>query len=199
MIAKRLFDLLASAVGLLLLSPLLAVIAVMIKLDSPGPVFYRQERVGLHGRLFRIHKFRTMRVDADRTGPQLTIGADRRVTRVGDPLRRYKLDELPQLIDVLVGTMSLVGPRPEVPRYVAAYPDSQRELVLSVRPGITDWASILYRSENEVLARAAEPQRAYIEEVLPVKLRYYTDYVRQRSFWGDLRIIAATLVAVVRP
>lgn len=199
MIAKRLFDLLASAVGLLLLSPLLAVIAVAIKLDSPGPVFYRQERVGRHGRLFRIHKFRTMRVDADRTGPQLTIGADRRVTRVGDPLRRYKLDELPQLIDVLEGTMSLVGPRPEVPRYVAAYPDSQRELVLSVRPGITDWASILYRSENEVLARAAEPQRAYIEEVLPVKLRYYTDYVRQRSFWGDLRIIAATLVAVVRP
>lgn len=196
--AKRLFDLVASGLGLLLLAPLLFLIALAVKLDSPGPVFFRQERVGRHGRTFRIHKFRTMVTDAERKGLQITVGADTRVTRVGEILRKYKLDELAQLIDVFSGDMSLVGPRPEVPRYVACYPDDVRDIVLSVKPGITDWASIEYKDENEILGNAADPQRAYVEEVLPVKLEYYANYVRERSLWGDIVIIFATLRALIR-
>jgi len=196
--AKRLFDLVASGLGLLLLAPLLFLIALAVKLDSPGPVFFRQERVGRHGRTFRIHKFRTMVTDAERKGLQITVGADARVTRVGEILRKYKLDELAQLIDVFAGDMSLVGPRPEVPRYVACYPDDVRDIVLSVKPGITDWASIEYKDENEILGNAADPQRAYVEEVLPVKLEYYANYVRERSLWGDIVIIFATLRALIR-
>ncbi|MEX8192616.1 sugar transferase [Comamonas guangdongensis] len=195
---KRLFDWLASGLGLLVLSPLLFLIALAVKLDSRGPVFFRQERVGQYGKLFRIHKFRTMVTDAESRGLQITVGADARVTRVGFLLRKYKLDELAQLLDVFLGDMSLVGPRPEVPRYVACYPAELRELVLSVKPGITDWASIQYKDENEVLARSSDPQKAYVNEVLPVKLRYYAEYVRGRSFWGDIRIILATLAALVR-
>lgn len=198
MIFKRGFDLFASAFGLLLLSPVFLVLAFLIKIDSPGPVFFRQERVGRQGRLFRIHKFRTMVTDAERKGLQITVGADARVTRVGAVLRRFKLDELPQLIDVVLGDMSLVGPRPEVPRYVACYPEGIRQIVLSVRPGITDRASIEYKDENRILGLANDPHRAYVEEVLPVKLRYYADYVANRSFFGDIRIILATLVAIVR-
>jgi lipopolysaccharide/colanic/teichoic acid biosynthesis glycosyltransferase len=196
--AKRLFDWLASGVGLLLLSPVLLALALWIKLDSPGPVFFRQERVGQGGRLFRIHKFRTMVTDAEQIGLQITVGADARVTRVGQWLRKYKLDELPQLLDVWLGRMSLVGPRPEVPRYVACYPDDVRDVVLSVRPGITDRASIEYKDENEVLARAADPHYAYVNEVLPIKLAYYQDYVNTRSLVGDLLIILLTLRAIVR-
>lgn len=196
--AKRLFDLVASGLGLLLLAPLLFLIALAVKLDSPGPVFFRQERVGRHGRTFRIHKFRTMVTDAERKGLQITVGADARVTRVGEILRKYKLDELAQLIDVFAGDMSLVGPRPEVPRYVACYPDDVRDIVLSVKPGITDWASIEYKDENEILGNAADPQRAYVEEVLPVKLEYYANYVRERSLWGDIVIVFATLRALIR-
>lgn len=198
MILKRSFDLLASAVGLLLLAPLFLVLAVLIKIDSPGPVFFRQERVGRYGKIFRIHKFRTMVTDAELKGLQITVGADERVTRIGVALRKSKLDELPQLIDVVLGDMSLVGPRPEVPRYVACYPDGVRDIVLSVRPGITDRASIEYKDESRVLGLADDPHRAYVEEVLPVKLRFYVDYVVNRSFVGDLRIIFATLVAIVR-
>lgn len=196
--SKRLFDLCASGVGLLILLPVLLAVALAIKLDSRGPVFFRQERVGRFGHLFRIHKFRTMVVDAETRGMQITIGADPRVTRVGAFLRRYKLDELPQLIDVLRGKMSLVGPRPEVPRYVACYPAEIRDLVLSVRPGITDRASIEFRNESEILGKADDPHRAYVEQVLPVKLRYYVDYVRSRSLRGDVAIIFSTLAAVVR-
>lgn len=198
MIAKRVFDLLASALGLLVLAPLLLLIALAIKLDSRGPVFFRQERVGQGGKLFRIHKFRTMAVDAERRGLQITVGADARVTRVGVLLRKYKLDELAQLIDVLRGDMSLVGPRPEVPRYVACYPDDVRALVLSVKPGITDRASIEYKDENDILGKAADPQHAYVHEVLPVKLRYYVEYVNTRSFSGDVKLIFSTLRALVR-
>ena len=144
---KRLFDLLLSCIGLLLLAPLLLLIALLIKLDSPGPVMFRQERVGRFGKPFRIHKFRTMRHEPAGQGLQITVGADRRITRVGGFLRASKLDELPQLLDVWLGDMSLVGPRPEVPRYVAHYPAELREKVLSVRPGITDIASIEYRDE----------------------------------------------------
>lgn len=198
MILKRWFDLLGSGLGLIALSPILVLIAILIKLDSKGPVFFRQERVGRFGRVFRIHKFRTMVSDAEGKGLQITVGADVRITRVGGVLRKHKLDELPQLIDVLLGDMSLVGPRPEVPRYVACYPEETKDFVLSVRPGITDWASIEYKDENRILGLAEDPHRAYVEQVLPVKLKYYVDYVRRRTFFGDLKIILATLVAIVR-
>jgi lipopolysaccharide/colanic/teichoic acid biosynthesis glycosyltransferase len=190
---KRLFDVLVSAAGLLLLSPLLVAIALWIKLDSRGPVFFRQQRVGRFGTPFHIHKFRSMREDAPLAGPQITIGADPRITRAGHFLRRTKLDELPQLLDVLAGTMSLVGPRPEVPRYVAMYPPALRDKVLSVRPGITDPASIEYRDESTLLARAADPERVYIEQVMPAKLRYAAEYVDHMSLANDVRLIGATL------
>ncbi len=194
--AKRLFDLICAGCGLVLLAPLLLGIALWIKLDSRGPVFFRQQRVGRFGAPFRIHKFRTMREDAPARGPQLTVGADPRITRAGRFLRRHKLDELPQLIDVFAGTMSLVGPRPEVPRYVALYPAALRDKVLSVRPGITDPASIEYRDESALLAAANDPERAYIEQVMPAKLRFAAEYVERRSMLGDLRLIGATLRAL---
>jgi lipopolysaccharide/colanic/teichoic acid biosynthesis glycosyltransferase len=194
---KRLFDLLLAGVGVLLLAPLLGLVALAIKLDSPGPVFFRQVRVGRHGREFRIHKFRTMRTDAEAHGAQITVGADPRITRVGHWLRASKIDELPQLLDVLQGTMSLVGPRPEVPRYVALYPTALRETVLSVRPGITDLASIEYRDESGLLARAADPHREYVEVILPNKLRLAAQYVEQQSLALDLRILARTAAAIV--
>ena len=190
---KRLFDLLGSAVGLALLSPLLLAIALWIKLDSPGPVFFRQQRVGRFGALFRIHKFRSMSDGAPLAGPEITVGADPRITRAGRVLRRTKLDELPQLIDVLFGTMSLVGPRPEVPRYVAMYPADVRDKVLSVRPGITDPASIEYVEESALLARAADPERVYIEQIMPAKLQHAARYVEQMSVANDVRLILATL------
>ncbi|SEK57591.1 Sugar transferase involved in LPS biosynthesis (colanic, teichoic acid) [Roseateles sp. YR242] len=191
--AKRLFDLICAGIGLLLLSPVLLLVAAWIKLDSAGPVMFRQERVGRYGHPFRIHKFRTMRVDAPTLGPQITIGADPRITRSGHFLRASKLDELPQLWDVFRGAMSLVGPRPEVPRYVAMYPAELREIVLSVRPGITDPASLSFRHESDVLAKAADPEREYVEVVMPAKLRMAADYVRSASLLGDVRLIFATL------
>lgn len=196
--AKRFFDLGASSLGLLLLSPFLLALALWIKLDSSGPVFFRQERVGRRGRMFSIHKFRTMVTDAERLGLQITVGEDARVTRVGRWLRKYKLDELPQLMDVWLGHMSLVGPRPEVPRYVACYPSNVRDVVLSVRPGITDRASIEFKAENEILGRAADPNHAYVEEVLPIKLKYYVEYVNSRTFWGDLNLIFLTIKAILK-
>lgn len=195
---KRIFDLLASGLGLLLLAPLLFLIALAVKLDSPGPVFFRQERIGRYGRPFLIHKFRTMVPNAERYGLQITVGTDARVTRVGEFLRKYKLDELAQLIDVFVGNMSLVGPRPEVPRYVAYYPKDVRDIVLSVKPGITDWASIEYKDENKILDNSTDPHQAYIDEILPVKLKYYLNYVRERSLWSDVLIIFATFRALIR-
>ncbi len=195
--SKRIFDFVASGLGLLCLLPFFVLVAVWIKLDSAGPVFFRQERVGLGGRLFRIHKFRTMTVNAEAKGPQITIGQDSRITRVGALLRKTKLDELPQLLDVLYGDMSLVGPRPEVPKYVAHYPESVKDIVLSVRPGITDWASIRMIDENEILGKAADPERAYIEQVLPEKLGYYVRYAQSHSLAGDVQIIVATLLKIV--
>ncbi|HUP07146.1 MAG TPA: sugar transferase [Caldimonas sp.] len=194
---KRLFDLVVATLALLMLSPLLLAIAAWIRLDSPGPVFFRQERVGRHGRIFRIHKFRTMHAGA--SGPLLTVGEDRRITRAGARLRRSKLDELPQLIDVIAGDMSLVGPRPEVPRYVALYPPDLRAKVLSVRPGITDAASIEYRRESELLARARDPEREYVEVVMPEKLRAAARYVDRMSLATDLRVLGATLRTLWMP
>jgi lipopolysaccharide/colanic/teichoic acid biosynthesis glycosyltransferase len=189
--AKRLFDIVLSALGLLLLSPVLLALAVWVKLDSPGPVFFRQERIGRHSVPFRIHKFRTM-VHGE-PGALITVGADRRITRAGAFLRRAKLDELPQLIDVLCGDMSLVGPRPEVPRYVAMYPKALRQTVLSVRPGITDLASLEYRDESTVLSRAADPEREYVEVVMPAKLQLAARYVETATFWSDAELILKTV------
>ena len=197
LLLKRLFDIAASGIGLLLLAPLLLGIAVWIKRDSPGPVFFRQERIGRHGQPFRIYKFRSMR--QNNAGLQITVGEDARITRSGRFIRAYKIDELPQLINVLLGDMSLVGPRPEVPRYVALYPADVRAEVLSVRPGITDLASVQYRSESTLLAQSSNPEQTYVDTILPAKLALCRQYVRERSFWLDLHIIGMTLGILLKP
>ncbi|ODV19216.1 MAG: sugar transferase [Lysobacteraceae bacterium SCN 69-25] len=189
--AKRLFDLLVAGAALLLLSPLLLLVALIVRLDSPGPVLFRQQRVGRHGVPFRIHKFRTMVHGA--AGLSLTVGADPRITRVGAFLRRTRIDELPQLIDVLQGTMSLVGPRPELPRYVAQYPAGLRERVLALRPGITDPSSLAFIDEAELLARAADPEREYVQVILPAKLKRAAEYAERASLASDLGVLWATL------
>ena len=194
---KRLFDIIMSGFGLALLSPLFLLLAILIKLDSPGPVFFRQERVGQFGKIFRIHKFRTMVSNADRLGLAITVATDQRITSIGAKLRKYKLDEIAQLLDVICGSMSLVGPRPEVPKYVAHYPEDLREIILSVKPGISDWASIKFKDENEILAHSANPQSAYINEILPIKVKYYVDYAKNHSLAGDIRIIFTTLFAII--
>jgi lipopolysaccharide/colanic/teichoic acid biosynthesis glycosyltransferase len=196
-VTKRLLDIVCSAAGLILLSPVLVAIGLWVRLDSPGPAFYRQNRVGRGGACFRIHKFRTMRNETGAADRSITIGADSRITRAGAFLRRHKLDELPQLIDVLLGDMSLVGPRPEVPQYVATYPEAIRAKVLSVRPGITDPASLQFRNESELLAQAADPEREYREVVLPAKLRLAADYVDHATLGGDLRLLGMTIRALV--
>lgn len=198
MTLKRVFDLLFSSTALILTSPLLLLLAVWVRLDSTGPILFRQRRVGLDGRLFSIHKFRTMSVDAERIGPQITVGEDSRITRSGKLLRKYKLDELPQLIDVLVGDMSMVGPRPEVPKYMDLYPAETRQKVLSVRPGVTDWASIKFSEESELLASTQNPEWTYIAEILPIKQRLYLEYIDNRSFCMDLRIIGQTVWSIFR-
>ncbi|MEK8049873.1 sugar transferase [Ideonella sp. DXS22W] len=195
--AKRLFDLIGAGIALLLLSPVLLAVALWIRLDSPGPVFFRQERVGRGGRAFRIHKFRTMRVDAPALGPAVTVGRDARITRAGHWLRHYRIDELPQFIDVLQGTMSLVGPRPEVPQYVAHYPEALRQQVLAVRPGITDPASLAGLDESTWLATAADPERTYIEQILPAKLALQADYARRATLVSDLAVLWRTLRVLV--
>lgn len=197
--AKRLFDCLASTVGLFFLAPLLIVLALLIRLDSRGPIFFRQQRVGLGGKLFRIHKFRTMVIDAELQGSQITVRGDPRITRMGHWLRSTKLDELPQLFDVVIGHMSLVGPRPEVPYYVQLYPPDVRLEILSVRPGITDPASIHFRNEGAILGRASDPHLAYLHDILPVKCRYYIEYIRGRSFFGDMVIVFKTFGSLIWP
>lgn len=197
--AKRTLDVVASGAGLVLTSPLFIGIAAAIRADSPGPVFFRQVRVGRGGEEFSIHKFRTMRVE--RPGEKrvaVSAAGDPRVTRVGRVLRRTKLDELPQLIDVLTGRMSLVGPRPEVPQYVAQWDPASRDVILSVRPGITDPASLAGIDEAAELAGAADPERYYVDVLLPRKQAMYVEYVRGATLLGDLRLIASTLRAVVR-
>lgn len=194
---KRAFDIVFASVALVLLLPLLVLFALAVALTSPGGAFFRQVRVGRHGRPFNLLKFRSMRPGSEALG-QLTIGGrDPRITGVGHFLRRTKLDELPQLWNVLKGDMSVVGPRPEVPRYVALYTTDQRQ-VLSVRPGITGMASLDYVDENELLARSDDPERTYVEEVMPAKLALDLRYVRERTFALDLRIIAATLRLIFR-
>lgn len=193
---KRSFDVLASLLGLLLLLPVLIAVAIWIKLDSKGPVFFRQIRVGRHGKAFRIHKFRTMTVNTEKQG-KLTIGTDSRVTRSGEFLRKAKIDELPQLIDVLFGAMSLVGPRPEVPEFMDLYPADIRNKILSVRPGITDKASIEMIDENKVLGQYDDPHKAYVDIIMPMKAKFYCDYVDTKSFWGDIKIILMTVRKII--
>ncbi len=193
---KRTFDLVVSALALAVLSPLFLVIAALIKAGDGGPVFYRGVRVGLHGRLFRMFKFRAMVLDADRVGGPSTADDDPRITRVGRSLRKYKLDELPQLISVFRADMSLVGPRPEVEQYVRLYTGEER-VILSLRPGITDWATLWNPDEGAVLAGSADPERTYLEHIRPQKIRLQLEYVRGRSFRTDLWILAQTLKTIV--
>ena len=190
------FDITASGLGMLVLSPLFLILAVWIKLDSPGPVFYRQVRVGRGNKDFRLFKFRSMRVGSDKKGLITVGGHDPRVTRSGYYIRKYKLDELPQLINVFIGDMSLVGPRPEVRKYVDLYTPEQLR-VLDVRPGITDMASIRYRNENELLEQAADPEQYYRDVVMQDKLRINLEYVADHSFIKDLKIIFMTFKTIV--
>ena len=194
--AKRLFDLAVSLLALLVLALPMLAIAAWIRLDSPGPVFFRQQRVGRHGVPFAIHKFRTMREGA--AGLPLTVGADARITRAGRWLRRTRLDELPQLLDVLAGHMSLVGPRPEVPRYVALYPPGLRERALAVRPGITDPASLEHLDEAALLAAAADPEREYVERILPRKVEQAAAYAERATLASDLLVLARTARALLQ-
>lgn len=192
---KRAVDIAVAGIGLVIAAPVCGVVAIMIKSTSAGPVLFRQERVGLGGRTFNIHKFRTMRTDHQ--GPAVSSTSDPRITRIGAVLRQSKLDELPQLWDVLRGEMSLVGPRPEVPEYVEQWPDELRPLILSVRPGITDPASIEYRNESVELEMADDPISHYVNVILPRKARMYAEYVEMRSMSGDLKIILQTIRSVV--
>ena len=194
---KRLFDILASGIGLILLSPLFLILAIWIKMDSQGPVFYRQVRVGKGNKDFRIFKFRSMRVDSDK-GSLVTIGGrDPRITRSGYIIRKLKLDELPQLINVFVGDMSLVGPRPEVRHYVN-YWTSEQMHVLDVRPGITDPASIKFRNENELMVLAEDPEDYYINVIMQEKLKLYLEYVQSHSFFGDIGLIFKTFGVIIK-
>jgi lipopolysaccharide/colanic/teichoic acid biosynthesis glycosyltransferase len=192
---KRLFDLTASFLALAVLFPAFVLISIWIRLDSPGPAIYSQSRVGREGRLFRMLKFRTMYVGSELSG-RLTVGDDQRITRAGKILRRHKLDELPQLVNVFCGDMSLVGPRPEVPEFVDLYPLDIRERVLSIRPGITDPASIEYRKESHILGIATDPRHTYISEVMPSKLKIYDRYISERTFISDLALILRTIQSI---
>ena len=194
---KRLFDILLSGLGLVIISPLLLIVAIWIKLDSPGPIFYRQVRVGRYNKDFGIFKFRSMRIGSDK-GSLVTIGGrDPRITRSGYFIRKFKIDELPQLINVLVGDMSLVGPRPEVRHYVNYWTEEQMH-VLDVRPGITDPASIKFRNENELLAQAEDPEKYYIEVIMQEKIKLYLDYVKKNSLWYDIKLIFQTFWVIIK-
>ena len=194
---KRLVDIVGSALGLVVLSPVLVLAAIWVRLDSPGPVLFRQRRVGKQGRVFQILKFRTMQLQSG-GGSRITVGADPRITRSGRLLRRLKLDELPQLLNVFVGDMSLVGPRPELEYYVSLYPAGARERIMSVRPGVTGLASLAYRNESELLATAGDPEKMYLETILPAKLDYDLKYIDDHTLLLDLRIMARTVGAVFR-
>ncbi len=193
----RFFDFILSLVGLVVLAPIFIVLAIWIKIDSTGPVFYKQVRVGQNGIDFGLFKFRSMVVDADKKGLITVGGRDPRITRSGYFIRKYKLDELPQLINVLVGDMSLVGPRPEVRKYVDLYTDEQQK-VLSVKPGITDYASIEYMDENEILGKSSDPEKTYIEEIMPEKIKYNMKYIQNKNVSEYFKIIFLTLLKIVR-
>ncbi len=193
---KRLFDFAGSLVGLVVMSPVLLVVSILIKLDSGGPVFYRGVRTGRFGKPFRIFKFRTMVQDAEKSGPSSTANDDPRITKIGRILRRHKLDELPQLINVLCGEMSLVGPRPQIPWAAERYTSEEKE-VLTLRPGMTDFASLRFKDEGEILCGSPDPDKDYFEKIHPEKMRLSLEYVRNRTFWLDCKIVWETIVAVL--
>ena len=194
---KRSFDLLASAIGLVILAPFFVVIALWIKGDSKGPVFFRQVRVGRFGTPFKIHKFRTMSINSEALG-RLTVGTDARITSSGHFLRKTKIDELPQLIDVFIGKMSLVGPRPEVQEFIDCYPVEVKNKVLSIRPGITDKASIEMVDENEILSKCTDARQAYIDVILPIKQKFYLEYVDANNLFLDIKIIFSTFYKIIK-
>ena len=193
---KRIFDIILSLFGLIILLPFMLIIAIFIKLDSKGPVFFKQLRVTKNGREFKIFKYRTMRVGSDKYS-QITVGKDDRITKIGSFLRKYKLDEIPQLINVFIGDMSLVGPRPEVPKYVAFYTDEQKE-ILKVRAGITDYASIEFSDENDLLASEEDPEKAYIEKIMPKKIELNKKYILEISILTDIKIILLTIKKILK-
>ena len=192
---KRAFDIFCSSIGLLFLSPVLFILAIAIKRDSPGPVFYKGERIGLYGRPFRMFKFRTMVVNADQLGGPSTAADDPRLTKMSGLLKKYQLDELPQLINILKGDMSLVGPRPEVKMYTDMFTEEEKQ-ILSVRPGMTDYASIWDFHEGEILKGSADPEKDYMEKIRPEKLRLQLKYIKEKSFWKDIKIIFLTVKKV---
>lgn len=193
---KRIFDITLSLFGLVILLPFILIIAILIKIDSKGPVFFKQIRVTKNGKEFKIFKYRTMRVGSDKYS-QITVGKDGRITKIGSFLRKYKLDEIPQLINVLIGDMSLVGPRPEVPKYVALYTDEQKE-ILKVRAGITDYASIEFSDENDLLASEEDPEKAYIEKIMPKKIELNKKYLSEISILTDIKIILLTIKKILK-
>ncbi|ACD52028.1 sugar transferase [Clostridium botulinum] len=195
-IVKRIFDFVCSTLGIIILSPIFILLSIMIKTGSDGPVFFKQIRVGEDGKDFEILKFRTMVVDAEKLGKQITVGNDNRITKIGSFLRKYKLDELPQLINVFKGDMSLVGPRPEVPRYVNMYNEEQRK-VLEVKPGITDLASIRYKDENALLGKAENPEEFYINTIMPDKLALNLEYINKSNVFFDIYIIVKTILKCI--
>lgn len=192
-ITKRLFDIIAAGIGIILLSPFLIIISILIKIDSKGPIIFKQERIGLRGEPFLILKYRTMVVNAEKLGKQITVGADDRITRIGAFLRKYKVDELPQLFNVFKGDMSLVGPRPEVPRYVKLYSDKEKQ-VLNVRPGITDLASLEFRDENEILGKVKDPESYYIDVIMKKKLELNLEYIKKSNIFFDISLIIKTII-----
>ena len=196
-ITKRLFDIVACIAAAAVLCPFWLCIGLLVACGSKGSALYRQTRVGRDGKEFKLLKFRTMRQDADKVGGLITVGEDSRVTRIGRFLRKYKIDELPQFLNIIKGDMSIVGPRPEVPKYVALYDERQRK-VLSVRPGLTDYASIEYIAENELLAKSSDPDRTYIEEIMPAKLELNLKYIENQSVTEDLRLIFKTLFSILK-
>ena len=193
---KRIFDITLSLFGLIILLPFMLIIAILIKIDSKGPVFFKQIRVTKNGKEFKIFKYRTMKVGSDKYS-QITVGKDGRITKLGSFLRKYKLDEIPQLINVLIGDMSLVGPRPEVPKYVALYTDEQKE-ILKVRAGITDYASIEFSDENDLLASEEDPEKAYIEKIMPKKIELNKKYLSETSVLTDIKIILLTIKKILK-
>lgn len=193
----RVRDVIIATIMLICFSPILILTAIAIRIDSPGPIIFRQKRVGRHGKTFQIHKFRSM--SSSKSGLAVSTSNDPRITRVGRVIRTAKIDELPQLFDVLRGTMSMVGPRPEVPKYVAMWPEDLRPTILSVRPGITDPATVELRNEAEYLATQNDPERIYIEQLLPDKAAKYVDYVSSRTLVGDMKVVLNTIFAILRP
>lgn len=196
-ISKRIFDLIFSLFGLIVLSPLFIVVAIIIKLTSEGPIFFMQKRIGQYEKPFYIYKFRTMVVNAESLGKQITVGNDNRITTVGKFLRKYKLDELPQLINVFLGEMSFVGPRPEVQKYVDLYTEEQKE-IFNVKPGITDYASIEYSNENDILGEVEDPENYYINTIMPSKIKLNKKYIQNNSLFIDIKIIIKTIFKCFR-